>query len=512
MAFESFLSVPLLSSVRSVSWLPWVSAALAAVIGSRCIYLLNFHPAAKFPGPRLAAVSHIYLVYYWMKGRYPWAVEELHKKYGPVFRIAPNEVIFSTPQAGNDIYTPAVKQHETWRKTDLMDFGAGDLGFVWENDPVKRREVARKVMPAFSNKALRAKEPIVHKYLDQFIEKMKLRGNTPQGIEMRQWTFWLALDMSADLAYSREMHHLRDEKDSEFMTTMLGTSFYGTIVQLSRKVPILKPFAIFFVPLKVITLIPKFLKMNRDAVQARVDTRDKTTHPDFVDYMLPVEAPPPRTEKEKVHLEQVAMQLFIAGFDPIRLVYYGSIFYLLRTPHAYKALVEEIRSSFQSYDEITGDSTARLKYLQACLQESLRVFPLNSTGMPRESPGGTVDGVFIPEGVVCQVSLFTMARSSEYFHDPASYHPERWLPEYHPLYEEKFSNDALKDYFPFGLGPRACTGREIAWSQTRLFLAKLLYTFDLEMIKGQDKMFEKDFTVHVMWDIPDMWVRLKPRK
>lgn len=188
--------------------------------------------------------------------------------------------------------------------------------------------------------------------------------------------------MSADLAYSREMHHLRDgeditglhnsmellmiisvsiEKDSEFIQTLVGTSFYGTIMQLSKKIPMLKLLAILFVPLNVIALVPKFYKMNRQAIQARIDKQDTTTHADFVDYMLPHNVAPPSTEKEKIHLEQVALQLFIAGFDPIRLLFYGSPFFLLKNPETYTALAAEIRNTFKSYNDITADNAARLQ-------------------------------------------------------------------------------------------------------------------------------------------------------
>jgi hypothetical protein len=66
----------------------------------------------------------------------------------------------------------------------MMDFGSGDLGITWETDPAKRRQVAKKVLPAFSSKAVRAKEPILHMYIDQFIDKMKAVGSEPNGVDL----------------------------------------------------------------------------------------------------------------------------------------------------------------------------------------------------------------------------------------------------------------------------------------------------------------------------------------
>jgi hypothetical protein len=50
----------------------------------RTIYRLWFHPLSKFPGPKLAAVSHLHEFYYDVikGGTYIWQVEKMHKKYG----------------------------------------------------------------------------------------------------------------------------------------------------------------------------------------------------------------------------------------------------------------------------------------------------------------------------------------------------------------------------------------------------------------------------------------------
>ena len=48
------------------------------------IYRLYFHPLAKFPGPKYAAISHWHEVYYdvALKGQFTFKVQDLHKQYG----------------------------------------------------------------------------------------------------------------------------------------------------------------------------------------------------------------------------------------------------------------------------------------------------------------------------------------------------------------------------------------------------------------------------------------------
>ena len=50
----------------------------------------------------------------------------------------------------------------------------------------------------------------------------------------------------------------------------------------------------------------------------------------------------------------------------------------------------------------------------------------------------------------------------------------------------------------------------LAWRQTRLFIAKVLWAFDVKMLPGQRIEFEKDFWMYGMWEKPPFWVRFHP--
>lgn len=48
------------------------------------LYQLFFHPLARIPGPKLAAISHAYEFYHDVirNGMYIWEIEKMHEKYG----------------------------------------------------------------------------------------------------------------------------------------------------------------------------------------------------------------------------------------------------------------------------------------------------------------------------------------------------------------------------------------------------------------------------------------------
>ncbi|KAI0890577.1 cytochrome P450 [Annulohypoxylon maeteangense] len=490
---------------------------LALIVGatsvyalSRCIYLLYFHPLAKYPGPKIAAVSNIWYGYHWISGRYPWATENVLRKYGDVVRVAPNELVFIQPQAFADIYRPHVKNHELFVKTEMNDRGDEHGGIAFERDPVRHRKVSKQLSPAFSSRSITAKEPAMHKHIDLFIERMKTLGAAEDGVDLARWCNWLAMDISADITYNRQMNQIRDMKNSAYMNVISGFNKYTTVEQVSLRFPLLKRFRKLFIPVSAMTSMPEMVQSSRIELQRRLCQKGNTDHLDFFDQIVPEDSVLPKDPKKMRHFEQLAAQLLFGGFEPVSSWFYGTFLNLLDEPEIYQILAKEIRDNFTKYDDITPGNLALLPYLNACLQESLRTFPSNNLGLPRISPGAKVDGIDIPKGVYCQTSMFAMWRDPRFFHEPLKFRPQRWLPPKHPLYESKFSEDSLEGFFPMGQGPRACIGKEVAWRITRLFIAKVLWTFDLVGVPGQKVDLEKDFVTYGFWVKPEFRARFVP--
>ena len=69
------------------------------------IYRLLFHPLARTPGPRLAAISNIWHARHVRNGRARELGKTLHERYGPVVRVGPNEVWFNSGEAFKAIYS-----------------------------------------------------------------------------------------------------------------------------------------------------------------------------------------------------------------------------------------------------------------------------------------------------------------------------------------------------------------------------------------------------------------------
>ena len=97
----------------------------------------------------------------------------------------------------------------------------------------------------------------------------------------------------------------------------------------------------------------------------------------------------------------------------------------------------------------TGDQAKRLPYLDACINEGLRMHSTSSLGLPRIVPEGgmTILGHFFPEGTVVSVPSYTIHRDTSIWgEDVEEYRPERWF--------ERDPADIQKTFNPFSVGPR----------------------------------------------------------
>ena len=76
-----------LDSSMSILTFPVVLTFLFSYILILSVYRLYLSPIAKFPGPKLAGLTHWYEVYYdvVLNGKFMFHIQELHKKYGQPF-------------------------------------------------------------------------------------------------------------------------------------------------------------------------------------------------------------------------------------------------------------------------------------------------------------------------------------------------------------------------------------------------------------------------------------------
>ena len=155
----------------------------------------------------------------------------------------------------------------------------------------------------------------------------------------------------------------------------------------------------------------------------------------------------------------------LAGADSTATALRTTFLFILSSPSAYRKLQEEIATAVEAGDVtfpiIKNTETQALPFLQACIQEGLRMFmPLQGlAGKVSPKGGETVNGVYFPEGTEVGIATYAIGhRRDIYGPDADTFRPERWL---------ESSAETLKTYertneLVFGAGRSSCLGKPIA--------------------------------------------------
>ncbi|KAG7290007.1 hypothetical protein NEMBOFW57_006386 [Staphylotrichum longicolle] len=104
----------------------------------------------------------------------------------------------------------------------------------------------------------------------------------------------------------------------------------------------------------------------------------------------------------------------------------GATFLLLRHPDVHRQVVKEVRDAFVAETDMTAANMAgKLPFLDAVLNESMRLYPPVAITLPRRVPEGgeILDGRFVPAGYTVGVNHLACYRSELNFEDPDAFRP-----------------------------------------------------------------------------------------
>jgi cytochrome P450 len=196
----------LIVSCSSVGTLPQLTSQ-CTFIG---IYRLTIHPLAKYPGPKLWAITEWCHGLLYQTGRYHRELFFAHAKYGDIVRFGPNHLSFRTVEALHGIYG---------RKANVVKHMGFATANAYSNPPVathsaidpKAHAKRRRILAhAFSDTAIRNQEPFINANVNKWLRTVaeldagpekEPTWTTPKN--MATWNSLLTMDVITDLAFGK---------------------------------------------------------------------------------------------------------------------------------------------------------------------------------------------------------------------------------------------------------------------------------------------------------------------
>ncbi|KAI1121838.1 averantin oxidoreductase [Nemania abortiva] len=494
-----------LLSVYSISLMLFAPVVLAiAYYGAIAIYNIWLHPLAKYPGPLLAAASPLWMTWSYFHGRTPTDLQKLHNQYGPVVRTGPNELSYINPTQWKEIYGYKPRGEAEFVKDPDYHSGLAGDPIIFNADRDYHGYIRKLLAHGFSEKSLREQEPILREYIDTMLHRLHTEcqdGERP--VDIASWYNYLIFDFIGFLTFGETFNCLTSGTLHTWVGVFFGAAKTLSYYQMSSRMPyfLRALFLRWVIPRDYKGVMLSLKSTNEEKIRHRLNHRPQI--PDFMDSLVEAFNSGKMSAQQ---LEGNASLLIAAGSETTATLLSGITWLLLKNPRVLAKLTREIRTRFKAPDEITISGVNDCKYLLGCIEEALRVYPPSPQPHQRIIPSGgaVVNGEFLPGGTSVAIPIYAISNSALNWTEPESFIPERWTGE-----DPRFAGDKRESSQPFSYGPRNCIGRNLAYAEMKLVVARLVWEFDIENATEGDWMDQRVFMV---WEKSPLYVKLRPAR
>lgn len=473
-------------------------------------------PLRTVKGPFLARFTNLWYFRRVANGSFEFENIDLHQKYGPVVRLAPNMYSIDDAEVIKAVYSisskfPKSDWYDAWKHPDPARWSLFAV-----RDMKTHAEERRKFQALYSLTSLVHYEPYVNECLELFDQRMKEIANAGQTVNMAHWVQCYAFDVIAGLTYSKRFGFLDAGIDVDGLMAMLADVLrYGTLMGIYAWLhPILWPIS-SRIPAsgagaraRLNACIQKWMeeKTNAQDVEKLTEKTAEHTGPqDFLEKVLIAR----NKEPEKItnwNVFMVGLSNIAAGSDTTASSISGILYHLLKNPDKLQKLrdeMDEFAADGRLSSPVLFKETQTMPYLQAVLKEGLRVH--SAVGLPlwRVVPEEGLDicGHFFPPGTIVGLNAWCAHYTADIFEDPYAFRPERWMEAdteklkqmegyYLPVSATRVSvtRGFANSQGQFGLGSRTCIGRHISTLEMSKLIPELLRSYDLEL--AEEKQWE----------------------
>ncbi|TVY34214.1 Cytochrome P450 monooxygenase [Lachnellula subtilissima] len=480
------------------------------------IHRLCFSRYAKFPGPKLAALTYGYMLYYDVfagDGQYMYKIKDLHKEYSkrnhspfisalsarsniysvdsdsPVIRISPHELHVIDPDFYDVLFAGTHTKRDkppTWSQA-LSNHESMFGTISHEQHRVRRNAVSA----FFSPGSLRRLEPLIEDCISRLIAVFRQCQKTGEVIEMKPAFGAMTSDIIAEYCFGTTENYIEAPgfnavviESTEAMTDNIHITVQAQwLPQLLDRLPEILVAKVFGSGMtKLSEMKHHCIKKIQETIKSRGNFKDvkyRTIFHDLLDSPIL-----PESDKSVDRLWQEAQLLMAAGTVTTATSIASALVYLLLDPKRMSVLLDELETAMPDITKPkNGTELAQLPYLSAVVHEVLRLVTGVSYRLARSAPHESlqVGEWTIPPNTAVSMHAPLIHHSPDVYPEPWSFIPERWLPTPTPagLPERPAHIPAgnHKYLVPLSKGTRQCLGQPLAYAEVHMTIAYILRTF-----------------------------------
>ncbi|MCJ1476010.1 hypothetical protein MMC13_004674 [Lambiella insularis] len=424
------------------------------------IYRLYLSPIAGFPGPKLAAATFLYEIYYDLvkRGKYTFKIRDLHVTYGPIIRISPNELHINDP----DYYDTLYSREGKWEKNPyyVNQFDNPGAGFsTIDHDLHRLRRAA--INPFFSKQKVAQLQPVIQKLADKLCKKLESIRGTDEVVPIECAFDAFTMDVITEYSLDKNFGYLdqpgwsSDFRELERALGELGyvQKLFPPLLEIMNALP---NWLVLWMNPRFKLLLDFFRNCYVIAENMLMETDgqkyEEKEHPTIFYEIIHSDLPP--SEKTPKRLEKEAATILGAGAVTTAWALTVAMYHLAVQPQKLERLRSEIRSIMPDpHQPAKLQRLEQLPYLTSVIMESLRLSHGVSSRLARVAPDRSIrfrDWV-IPKGTPVGMTSTLIHQNATIFEEPLEFVPERWV--------DPQERKRLERYLvPFAKGTRQCAG------------------------------------------------------
>ncbi|KAH8404856.1 hypothetical protein KR222_006254 [Zaprionus bogoriensis] len=409
-------------------------------------------------------------------------INDLYSKYkdtenfvGVMTTRAP-QLLITSPEYAHKVF---VTEFRRFHDNEMSRFSNDKIDKILANNPFllvgeKWKERRAEITPGLSPNRVSAVYSVTQKICKQFVDYIKLqkRMGTPGGLDAKLLGLCYTTEVVSDCVLGISARSFSDNPTP--MVGMVKRAFEQSFsfILFNTLVTLWPPLSkLYSVPFFTKDVERFFFDLMQKAIDLRRDSPEFRNRVDFLNYMLQLQD---KKGLNTMELTSHTMTFLTDGFETTATVLSHTLLELARYPQAQQTLREEIGT-----EELSFDKLSELPYLDACISETLRIFPpllaaRKIVTEPYEFVNKNGVTVEVVPGDVVIVPAYALHHDSNYYEEPEVFKPERFLDGGVRKYREQGL------YFGWGDGPRVCPGMRFALTQLKSALVYIVRSFDIK--------------------------------
>ncbi|KAK9080526.1 hypothetical protein SSX86_000284 [Deinandra increscens subsp. villosa] len=235
------------------------------------------------------------------------------------------------------------------------------------------------------------------------------------------------------------------------------------------------------------TIIEDRIKSNFKRSQDEVGSEGNK---DFLQMLLDNKDEKDGTSLSMIQMKALLLDVMVAGIETTATTVEWAMASIMYDQNIMKKVQEELVEVVGLDNMVEESHLSKLKYLDATIKETLRMYPVLPFLLPRSpSKSCIVGGYTIPKGCSIFLNIWSIHRDPRYWDNPLEFNPTRFLVD---KWDYRGNNLA---YFPFGSGRRLCAGIPLAEKMLMFILASLLHSFNWSLPMDEERDLTQIFGI-----------------